>query len=193
MNDCDERLHITDISLANILRRILPSYGSQEHTNNVITADTSYVKPPIADAAITSHIKQILVVMTADCGLFYWQVVANFIRHSRRLAWLSTIIAHTVQKMSAPAHSLIAWIGPCISKTLYWSWYCVKNCTRRNPWTREQRGFCRFKSIARDQLLQAGIETIYIDPSCTYTDNRYYSYRRHKITGRQVSGIMISA
>ncbi len=178
-----------------------PLWLNQQHTDTVVTIDQPYSTPPIADAAITEHAKQTLIVMTADCVPILLASHNNpqiAVIHAGWRGLASSIISKTVQQMHGPAASLVAWIGPCISK----KHYQVDNRTAMKLLPKDQcsdtlkqstdKVYIDLKDIARAQLLKAGVETLYIDSACTYTDMRYYSYRRQNICGRQVSGIMIS-
>ena len=112
------------------------------------------------------------------------------------------IIANTInlltQKHAINAADLLVWLGPAIGPDEFEVGQDVVEAFLKKD-AQMQSGFKKISadkwladifSLARMDLNMSGIKRIYGGGVCTYNNaNRFYSYRRDKITGRMVSMI----
>ncbi|MFI4969867.1 MAG: polyphenol oxidase family protein, partial [Lysobacterales bacterium] len=90
---------------------------------------------------------------------------------------------------------LLAWLGPAIGAQSYEVGdevraafvdvypQAVHACTR----TRPGHWHCDLYALARQRLATAGVERVHGGDFDTFTDKRFYSYRRERGTGRFAS------
>jgi YfiH family protein len=106
------------------------------------------------------------------------------------------VIANTVARMPAPAADLMAWIGPGIGPDAFEvgedvrEAFCAAAPERRKAFRPLHPGkwLCDLPALARDALHRAGVTRVYGGTLCTYSDaQRFYSYRRDRITGRMAA------
>ncbi len=130
------------------------------------------------DAIVTNKRKIPLMVMVADCiGLLLFDPIKKVIAtvHAGREGILKNIALKTVLNMqknyNSNPNSLIAITTPSIGVC------CYEIASGVN---------LDLKSTLKEQLLKSGLkdDNIKISPICTCCDERYFSYRREKITGR---------
>ncbi len=179
----------------------------QVHGNDVIDILEQTEQPLVADALITRKKNITLAIMTADC-------LPILLSHEdgREIAaihggWRSlakNIITETVSKMHSQTDELYAWLGPCIGKKVFEVGEDVRlafvqqNKIFEQAFTLkkvsaqminiEKKYLADLQLIAEIQLKILGIMNISVLPECTYTmNNKYYSYRKHNVTGRMVS------
>jgi YfiH family protein len=171
-----------------------PHWLKQTHGTTVHQLDGPTI-PSEADAAYTQRPDTVCVVMTADC-----LPVLFTDRQGRQIAaahagWrglASGILENTLACFSAP-DQVIAWLGPAIGPTAFEVGEAVRAAfIQRQPHathaftpTRAKHWYADLYQLARLRLMEAGVRQISGGEYCTYSDaERFYSYRRDKITGR---------
>jgi len=183
----------------------------QVHGNDVVTVSTVNDKALIADACITRNKNIALAIMTADCLpilLSHKDGIEVAAIHGGWRPLALNIIANTIEKMHSEPDDITAWIGPSIGKRTFEVGSEVKDtfikldstfkCAflkqdsskQENPKQGEVKYLADLPMIARLQLNSLGITKISNLEECTYQNtNKYYSYRKDKITGRMASVI----
>jgi copper oxidase (laccase) domain-containing protein len=104
--------------------------------------------------------------------------------------------------MAAPPQSLLAWLGPAIGPDAFEVGQDVVSAfVETHPQashafrqTNEDHWLADIYVLARLRLQQAGVTRIFGGGFCTYREaERFYSYRRDKITGRMAALIWLAA
>jgi len=203
VGDCAQQVKIN----RNYLQELLPEntkiqWLEQVHGSEVADISQISKQPVTADAAVTSEQRLCLAIMTADCLPILLvsksgDEIAAIHGGWRPLA--ANIISNTLDKMKTPAADIYAWLGPCISKNAFEVGSEVKtkfvrehNCFD-SAFTAEANGkyLADLHKIAKLQLERLGIDQISTLPECTYSNHKYYSYRKNSITGRMATLICI--
>lgn len=190
---------------------------NQTHSNKVVVFDGE-LKQPAADAIISQSSNQVCAVLTADClpvllcshdGTTVAAIHAGW----RGLA--SGVINNTVEAInqkSVPSKKLYAWLGPAIGpncfevgeevlnqfmqSTQYFgsdislTTACFKSTGKENRQEGANKYLADIYQLATLALRHAGLHHIYGGGFCTYLDERFYSYRRNRQTGRMATFIV---
>lgn len=182
-----------------------PAWLSQVHGVDVLDAG-AVVDAPAADASIATQAGVVCVVQTADClpVLFcdrHGKVVGAAHAGWRGLA--HGVLENTVARMRAEgAGEILAWLGPAIGPHCFEVGQDVHEAFVSRD-ARMAGGFVAgagqtgkymadIYALARLVLGNAGVERVSGGGFCTMTDReRFYSYRRDRITGRMASLIWL--
>ena len=180
-----------------------PRWLSQTHSSIVLDADT-ITNAPVADASFTKTPGVVSVVLTGDCLPILLcnqngtEVAAI---HAGWRGQAADIIKATLMAMQSPASELIAWLGPAISQKVYQvgpefkEQFLQKNPENKEAFLTTDTGtYADLYLLARIELENLSVKSIYSDTFCTYTDEqRFYSARRDGIkTGRMATLIWIT-
>ncbi|MHA7841454.1 MAG: peptidoglycan editing factor PgeF [Gammaproteobacteria bacterium] len=184
-----------------------PCWLQQIHGNRLVEAQSTYQAPPTADGSYTQQCHRIPVVVTADClPILLCNTAGTFVAalHGGWRSLANGIITSAVQQAIycniAPQH-LLVWLGPAIGPEVFQVGAEVRHTFLQNqPFLAEAfqadgktRYVASLYHIARQQCNALGITDIYGGHYCTYSDNHhFYSYRRHKNTGRMASLIWLT-
>lgn len=186
-----------------------PQWLEQIHGVKVVTArDDERVRT--ADGSYTLEPGQACVVMTADCLPVLLcdergtQVAAV---HAGWRGLAKGILERALDRFSCPASQLLAYLGPAIAQPHFEVGIDVLEVFFRaarsplhsdeiaaafKPSQRPMHFYADIYALARAELSALGVEAIYGGDYCTYADaERFYSYRRDKITGRMASLIWL--
>lgn len=142
-----------------------------------------------ADAAFTTQQGIVLAILTADCLPILLCADDGSEIAAIHAGWrgLSAgIIESTVARLRTPRTNMLAWIGPAIAAASYevseevrrafvstgTEAECAFSATRPGHWQ------CDLIELARQRLRRAGVEKIHGGNIDTFTDARFYSYRR---------------
>ena len=142
-----------------------------------------------ADAAFTAQPNIVLAILTADCLpiLLCAQDGSEIAAiHAGWRGLSAGIIGSCVSRLRTPKTNLMAWLGPAIGAASYEVGDDVRDIflakssdghiafkpTRPGHWS------CDLYELARQQLSSAGIDKIYGGDFDTFSDARFYSYRR---------------
>ena len=146
-------------------------------------------KEVVADAAVSHLPGTVLAILTADClpVLFCAEDGSQIgAAHAGWRGLLNGVLEATVTQLAAPPERVCAWLGPCIGAASYEVGNEVreafvaidsaaKSCftgTRPGHW------LCDLAALARLRLQEIGIRNIRGGGLDTFTDARFYSYRR---------------
>jgi YfiH family protein len=149
----------------------------------------------------------LITVHTADCLPVF---IAERNGHEVGLAhagWrglLGGVIESTLSKFASAREDLCVWLGPAIGPTVFEVGTDVRapfiahdpqhaRAFVPHPQVAgEARWLCDIYTLARQRLSAAGITQISGGSFCTVTDERFFSYRRDRVTGRMLSGLYIA-
>ena len=174
------------------------SFMSQVHGNTVVEVGANSPAPE-ADALITTTRELSLVVLVADCiPLLLWDESESVIAavHVGRRGLVNEVALKTISAMRALTHSTIhGMVGPSICGSCYEVDERTYNeVTHQIP---ESAANTKSGTLALDlprglQVQLAAVEVeIANQTACTLEDERYFSYRRTRVTGRQAGIITL--
>jgi YfiH family protein len=174
-------------------------HGIDVHDADAVLADAE----PKADAAVTRSAGRVLAVLTADCLPVFICAddgTAVGIAHAGWRGLAGGVIGATVASLGSQPSSLIAWLGPAIAASSYEVGDDVRAAFLQadraaaaafEP-TRAGHWLCDLCALARQRLAAAGVERVSGGGFDTFSDARFYSYRRERETGRFASLIWLS-
>jgi len=187
-----------------ILRGCLPSepaWMKQVHGTEVIDVSRATSETE-ADAAVTRLSGQVCAVMTADCLpvlLSERTGRAAGIAHAGWRGLAGGVLEKAVRAMGSPPADLIAYIGPGIGPRRYEVGDDV-----RGAFVDDDAGaasafapigagkhLADLYALARRRLARAGVAGVFGGGFCTASEERFFSFRRDRTTGRMASLIWI--
>ena len=170
---------------------------SQVHGDLVVVVDQVLPEVPVADALITGNPDLALVVMVADCIPLLLQseeLVAAV--HVGRAGLMNSIALKTVAKMrDLGATQISGSIGPAICGSCYEVPQALHDeVAGMHPLasSKTKRGTPALDLPKALIAALAELDVPVVNSSgCTLEDDNYFSFRRNKITGRQVGVIKL--
>ncbi|NQY50089.1 MAG: peptidoglycan editing factor PgeF [Colwellia sp.] len=171
----------------------------QVHGNEVVEVMAVNEQVITADASITRQKNIALAIMTADCLpilLSHKDGTEVAAIHGGWRPLATNIIEKTLDKMHSKPAELVAWLGPCIGKGAFEVGSEVKETFTQqgvafnNAFIKQENGkyLADLQKIAQLQLQALGVSAISGLAECTYQEtNKYYSYRKERVTGRMAS------
>ncbi len=187
------------------LQALLPSeprWLRQVHGAAVASVDGDDALPA-ADAAVSLAAGRVCVVSIADCLPVLFVERDGRAVGAAHAGWrglAAGVIQNTAKVMRSrlgePQAELIAYLGPAIGPTHFEVGAEVLQAMReRLPqaelgFRRAAAGkyFADLFALARQALAQVGIERIFGGGECTFSDvDRFYSFRRDRVTGRHAA------
>jgi YfiH family protein len=187
-----------------ILRECLPArpaWVKQVHGTAVIDAAEATPERE-ADAMVTRAAGVVCAVLTADCLPVLVADRAGKtvgIAHAGWRGLAAGIIENVVRAMGVPASDLMAYLGPGIGPRRYEVGENVRQAFVRTSPEAEaafesvQGGkyHADLAKLARQRLSAAGIGEVHGANLCTASDERFFSFRRDRVTGRMASLIWL--
>lgn len=198
-----------------ILQTRLPSdplWLKQVHGNVVVEADADetrfrsmLIDPPAADASVTTMPGRVLAILTADCLPVVMADDSGTVLGLAHAGWrglAAGVLENTLARMhwlQPNAQGFRAWIGPGIGPTAFQVGEDVREAFAGHG--ADQPGafvpdpcapgkwLADLPRLAQWRLARAGVDHVALSGLCTVTDpsQRFYSYRRDKITGRMAT------
>lgn len=181
-----------------------PHWLTQVHGPVVVQADAS-VSGVSADAGWTESPNVVCAVLTADC-----LPVLLCDRHGKQVAavhagWrglCSGVLDLTIDQFlgaDIPPTEIFAWLGPAIGSGAYdvgsvvKDSFLVREPSCASSFREVQPGRWKFDlyAAARDILASCGVTQVFGGDFCTYTEERFYSYRHESECGRQAALIWL--
>jgi YfiH family protein len=178
-----------------------PAWMKQVHGTTVV--DPERVEQGTeADATVTRAPGVVCAVTTADClPVFLSERRGNAVgvAHAGWRGLAAGVIESTVRAMREDPGELIAYIGPGIGPRRYE----VGDDVRRAFVGRDERAATAFAprgdgkfladlyGLARGRLASAGVGRVFGGGFCTASEERFFSFRRDRTTGRMASLIWI--
>ena len=187
-----------------ILRACLPAEPAwirQVHGTAVIDVAQATSESE-ADGVVTRVSGRVCAVMTADCLpvlLSERSGRSAAIAHAGWRGLAGGIIESTVQATDTSPEDLLAYIGPGISAPRYEVGEDVRKAfVDQDPRAtvsfapgRDGKYFADLYALARARLAMAGVTEVYSGGFCTASDQRFFSFRRDRTTGRMASLIWL--
>lgn len=157
-----------------------------------------------ADASFSNQCGSVCVIMTADCLPVLFCDKAGKQIAAAHAGWrglAAGVLEETLKKFNvASPEDILVWLGPAIGPEKFEVGDEVRDAFIQYLPEAKQA----FKAgndghyladlylLARQRLAAQGVNNVYGGNFCTYTDSdRFYSFRRNKITGRMASLIWL--
>lgn len=180
-----------------------PVWLNQTHSTHVVEVNQPTKNILDADGVMTTHMNVVCSVMTADClpvlltNSNGTQVAAV---HAGWRGLVNGILENAVSKMQG---EIIAWLGPAIGPNAFEVGNEVRDMfvdvERKasigfTPSPNEGKWMADMSLLARQRLNSVNVQSVYSSDLCTFqSPEKFYSYRRDGVTGRQASLIWISS
>jgi YfiH family protein len=181
------------------LRAVLPrepAWLHQVHGTAVVDLDRS--GPREGDAAITRTPATVCAIKAADCMPVLLADEKGTVVGGAHAGWrgLSAgVIEAAVEAMGVPGGQLIAWMGPAIGPRVYEVGDEVRAAFAEkeafSP-TRPGHWLLDLYAVARRRLQSRGVQRIFGGGFCTYSEPRFFSYRRERSAGRMAALIWLT-
>lgn len=186
-------------------KTITISWMNQVHSDKVKVvksiADALVVEE--VDAQVTREKNIALAVMTADCLPVLLRSIDGDVVAAVHCGWkglASNVLENTILAMNCEPNKIMAWLGPCIGEKCFEVGKEVKQIFEDKnlalgqffKQTDEVHYLADLKGIAKFILNQLNVYNVSVNEECTYSNvDKYYSYRKEKITGRMAGVIWI--
>jgi purine-nucleoside/S-methyl-5'-thioadenosine phosphorylase / adenosine deaminase len=181
-----------------------PAWLTQVHGTNVVDLDRAVVGPVgPADAAFTRRRGRVCAILTADCLPIMLAADSGDLVAAAHAGWRGLaggVIEATVKALQVAPERLMAWLGPAIGPEHFEvgaevrEAFVTGDLGAETAFVPNARGrfMADLNALARRRLAALGVSRIYGGGHCTYADEeRYFSHRRHGVTGRQASLIWL--
>lgn len=144
---------------------------------------------PQADAAVSRIPGTVLAILTADCLSVLFCADDGSAIGAAHAGWRGLaggVLEATIEQMPLAPARLLAWLGPCIAGPSYEVGEevhaafvdCSPVASACFAATRPGHWHCDLAGLARQRLAAAGITRVHGGGFDTFTDPRFYSYRR---------------
>lgn len=190
-----------------LLRRLLPqepAWLSQVHGVEVLDAAALPAQPQ-ADGCISTTPSAVCVMMTADCLPVLFCDRAGSVVGAAHAGWrglAAGVLERTVGAMrERGAVDVIAWMGPAIGpenfevgaevREAFLAHQAEAEAAFRDYPGRPGKYLADIYQLARQRLAAVGVDDVSGGGLCTVADQRFYSYRRDRTTGRMASLIWL--
>jgi len=180
----------------------VPAWLQQVHGIQVVEADPRKVLEADASWAATPGVAS--VVLTADClPVLFCDRSATRVAaaHAGWRGLAAGVLEETVRTLAVPGDQLLAWLGPAIGPQAFEVGSEVREAfldahaqaaTAFAPSPNPGRYMADIYQLARIRLAACGVMAVYGGGGCTFSDPRFYSYRRMPRTGRFASLIWLA-
>lgn len=181
-----------------------PIWLEQVHGTKVLDLDHPDFIPEEADAVFSRSPGKVCCVMTADCLPVLLTDRQGTVVGAAHAGWrglLEGVIEKTVKAMSAPPDQVLAWLGPAIGPQAFEvgtdvrEAFVAEDRLSDAAFSKLHQGkyYADIYRLARRRLERVGVTAIYGGDLCTFHDeDRFFSFRREKKTGRMASLIWIA-
>jgi polyphenol oxidase len=170
-------------------------YVLQVHGGDVLIADESTVGGAYsADAIVTEHVDQTLMIATADCSPIALSSDEGVIGavHGGWRSLQAGIVSNTAEAMRSLGATVIkAALGPCIHADCY-EFDDANLQLFAAKWGESVVGRTKWGTPAFDvpaavaiECADAGIELVHVSSECTGCNSDYFSHRMRNDSGRQ--------
>ncbi|MFI8744890.1 peptidoglycan editing factor PgeF [Pseudomonas sp. NPDC077186] len=178
-----------------------PAWLRQVHGIEVVAADPARVAE--ADASWSSTPGIACSAMTADClpALFCDRAGTRVAAaHAGWRGLAGGVLEATVQALGVAPEELLVWLGPAIGPAAFEVGAEVREVFLRQhgeadaafvPGANAGKYLADIYQLARIRLAAIGVTAVSGGGLCTYSDPRFYSYRRSPRTGRFASLIWL--
>jgi YfiH family protein len=180
-----------------------PLWLQQVHGNATVEAK-KWPKSKTADASYSQQPGAVCAVMTADCLPVLFCDRAGTVVAAAHAGWRGLaggVLEATIAGMAVPANQLLAWLGPAIGPQCF-----EVGDEVRTAFVADDAGaaacfvakvpgkwLADIYELARRRLQRAGVVAICGGDRCTVSEpERFFSYRRDGVTGRQATLIWLA-
>lgn len=212
-------LHVNDAPEAVAANRALlqgwlpgrPAWIAQVHGADVVDAGTVGADQPVrtGDASIATVPRVVCAILTADCLPVLFADLDGKVVGAAHAGWRGLaggVLGATVRAMrAAGAGEITAWMGPAIGPDAFevgddvvaafaaaLPGDATRSCFSAYP-GRPGKYLADMFTLARLMLARDGVERVHGGGLCTASaPERFYSYRRDGVTGRQASLIWLN-
>lgn len=179
-----------------------PVWIEQVHGIDVVPAIVG--RHAVADASFTRDPGVACAIMTADCLPVLFAARDGSCVAAAHAGWRSLVagvLENTLDAMQVQPRNVIAWLGPGIGPQVYEVGPEVREAFLAQhqhaekafmPSARDGHWMADLYQLACMRLKACGVTDIYGGGFCTYSDTRFYSYRRQTVTGRFASLIWLA-
>lgn len=177
-----------------------PKWLRQVHGASVVEAD-DLATTPEADAGVARRPHTVCAVLVADCVpvlLADRQGTTIAIAHAGWRGLAAGVVENTVSRMGRDPADVLAWLGPGIGPRAFEVGPEVRDAFVSGDAPAQAafqphapgKWLADLFLLARRRLARAGVDAVYGGGLCTYNDaQRFYSYRRDRVTGRMAAVI----
>jgi YfiH family protein len=181
-----------------------PIWLEQVHGTHVADLDGLGGAGP-ADAALTRRTGRVCAILTADCLPILLTADMGGLVAAAHAGWrglAAGVIEATVRALMVPPERLMAWLGPAIGPQHFEVGAEVREALLQADAGGEAafvpnargRFMADLAALARRRLAALGVGRVYGGGECTFTAaDRYFSYRRDGVTGRQATLIWLES
>lgn len=156
---------------------------------------------PRVDAAISHIPGTVLAILSADCLpvlLCSEDGACIAAAHAGWRGLAAGILEAVVQSLGVPGERLLAWLGPCIAAPSYEVDDTVRDAFLRFDVeasqaftaTRPGHWLCSLEQLARQRLQACGLTRITGGGFDTYSDQRFYSWRRDRSSSGRFASLI---
>lgn len=174
-----------------------PAWLSQVHSTAVVVADPEHVRQ--ADACWTDQAGLACAILTADCLPVLFCDRAGSKVAAAHAGWRGLaggILEASLAALQLPPEDVLVWLGPAIGPQAFEVGPEVREAFLSVhaqaemafvPSAHAGRFMADLYALARIRLAAQGVNAVFGGGFCTYTEPRFYSYRRSAQTGRLAS------
>ncbi|MCC7096863.1 MAG: peptidoglycan editing factor PgeF [Thermomonas sp.] len=157
------------------------------------------VDEPEADASVTRTPGTVLAVLTADCLPVVIAARSGgtiAVAHAGWRGLCAGVLEATVAAMQVPSDGLVAWLGPAAGPRAYevgkdvFDAFVSRDARARLAFqpTRPDHWNANLYTLARQRLLDVGVQFVHGGVACTISEtDRYFSHRRDGRSGRMAT------
>jgi len=195
--DDSAAVHVNRAALQSVLPQP-PRWLAQQHGTTVVEAD-DIASPPAADASVARQVGTVCAILVADCIPVLFTDRAGTMVAAAHAGWRGLaggVLEETVRRTGVSPADILAYLGPGIGPGAFEVGADVRTAfvdrdpaavhafaaLGRNKWLAD------LYALARGALARAGVSAIHGGGYCTASDpQRFYSYRRDRVTGRMAA------
>ena len=182
----------------------MPRWMRQVHGTSVLDLDESTEERPTADAAVASRPGKVCNVLTADClPLLLCDTSGRrvAVAHAGWRGLAAGVIENAVAALDAPPDQVLAWMGPAIGARAFEvgpevrEAFVAKDAQAASAFAPHAPGkyLADLYALARQRMSALGVDRVFGGDFCTYHEtDRFFSYRREKLSGRMGAFIWLS-
>ena len=179
-----------------------PAWLQQVHSADVVEADPAAVA--VADASWTATPGRACAVLTADClpALFCDRAGSRVAAaHAGWRGLAGGVLENTVAALGVPAGELLVWLGPAIGPQSFEvgaevrEAFVVQHAQAEQAFSASRnagRFMADLYALARIRLAAIGVTAVHGGGLDTFSDPRFFSYRRAARSGRLASLIWLA-
>lgn len=179
-----------------------PAWLQQVHSADVVEADPAAVA--VADASWTTTPGRACAVLTADClpALFCDRAGSRVAAaHAGWRGLADGVLENTVAALGVPAGELLVWLGPAIGPQSFEvgaevrEAFVVQHAQAEQAFSASRnagRFMADLYALARIRLAAIGVTAVHGGGLDTFSDLRFFSYRRAAHSGRLASLIWLA-